>query len=163
MLSGRRRREFLRRVVRDGTVAVACLGNICRSPYAAHRLERALGRGWTVIQGGTHALPGTPSPPLAVTAAAERGVDLAGHRARRITEADVTAVDAVLVFDHDNVAHLNERFPQSADRVFLLGEVVAGPTVVADPFGGSIEAYRATYRTIDAMVAELAEALERRH
>src|SRR5688572_33037024 len=64
-------------------VLVVCYGNICRSPFAAAVLARALGgmRGGARVEsaGLIGPPPSRPAPPHAVTVAARRGVDLAPH------------------------------------------------------------------------------------
>lgn len=84
------RRRRARRAVRArrdaARVLFLCLGNICRSPYAAAVLRRELsGRpGAPAVESAGLLAPGRRSPPEARRVAARRGVDLAAHRSRRI-------------------------------------------------------------------------------
>jgi protein-tyrosine-phosphatase len=138
---------------------VVCLGNICRSPYAARRLAAALPAGWEVRQGGTLDLPARSSTPEAIAAAAERGIDLSTHASHPVTRADLDAAGAVLVFDWQIRDELVERYPEFAERVFLLGEVTPGSVEIADPMGYPVATYRETYRDIDRRIEHLVTAL----
>ena len=82
------------------SILVVCTGNICRSPIAEGMLRDALSSRFgaqapTVSSAGTWGVEGSPPTPEAVSAAQERGIDIAAHRARRL--ALVPAVDADLV------------------------------------------------------------------
>src|SRR5690348_16475483 len=86
------RREASRRLiassVRPGNILVLCHGNICRSPYAAHALVRALpgpARAAFPVDSAGFIGPDRSSPPQALDAAARVGVDLSQHRSKLIT------------------------------------------------------------------------------
>ncbi len=138
---------------------VVCLGNVCRSPYAARRLAVALPAGWEVSQGGTLSMPSRRSTPEAITAADERGIDLSAHASHPVNGADMDAAGAVLAFDWGIRDELVARYPQHAGKVFLLGEVTPGSVEIADPMGYPVERYRDTYRDIDDRIEHLVAAL----
>src|SRR2546422_3500209 len=64
------------------SILVVCHGNICRSPFAAVLLQRALGPAGIRVHSAGFIGPNRPSPPEAVTAAARYGVNLSDHRSR---------------------------------------------------------------------------------
>ena len=71
-------------------ILVVCSGNICRSPIEEGLLRRALdrrldGAAPTVGSAGTIAVDGAAAMPESVEAARERGIDIRGHAARRLT------------------------------------------------------------------------------
>ncbi|HEY3023853.1 MAG TPA: hypothetical protein VGK11_09480, partial [Actinomycetota bacterium] len=75
-------------------VLLVCTGNICRSPMAEALLRSALerrlgGRTPSIGSAGTIARDGAPAMPEAVEAAAELGVDVSGHSARRLRPEDI--------------------------------------------------------------------------
>lgn len=88
-------------------ILFVCLGNICRSPSAEgvfRHMARAAGLAVEVEScgtGGWHL--GEPASAKAVAAARARGYDLSGHRARRLTAADFTRFDRILVMDRANL------------------------------------------------------------
>ena len=85
-----------------------CSGNICRSPTAEaifRKLAADAGRGETVLadSAGTHGYHiGEPPDPRAQAAAAKRGYDLSGLRARRFEHADFQRFDLILAMDRDH-------------------------------------------------------------
>src|SRR2546428_8440325 len=67
------------------SILVVCHGNICRSPFAAVLLQRALGPAGIRVHSAGFIGPNRPSPPEAVTAAARYGVNLSDHPSRVLT------------------------------------------------------------------------------
>jgi protein-tyrosine-phosphatase len=115
-------------------VLFVCVGNTCRSPFAeglARRLAAERGLEVEFASAGEHAIDGDPCPPDAVAAAADYGVDLAGHRATRLTSEQRAAADEVVpLFD------------------------------VPDPVGRGIAVYRQTYAVMRDRVAEVVARLD---
>jgi len=130
-------------------VLFVCTGNLCRSPLAramldaeaalqglAHRLETA--------SAGTHARDGQACPPAQLEIAAAHGLDLSGHRARRLTARDFTDFDVLVALDLGHLDQLNFMRPQDAraEQMLLLSGVdEAGTIEVPDPYGGSARGY----------------------
>lgn len=89
------------------SILFVCLGNICRSP-AAEGVVRWMAEDAGLAlhldsagTGGWHA--GEPPYPPMVEAAARRGIDLTGLRARQLMVADFTRFDRVIVMDRANL------------------------------------------------------------
>ena len=97
-------------------ILVLCSGNIGRSPLAASLLEDALAQrlnvpvselgaaGVSVQSAGTDAPEGHEASKRGVAFAAERGVDLAGHRATQLTSDLVQEADLIYGMDRHQVA-----------------------------------------------------------
>lgn len=110
------------------SILVVCTGNICRSPIAEGLLRGALTARFgddapTLSSAGTWGVHGASATSEAVTAAAERGVDISGHHARRLSDVRVRDADLVvgMAAEHrEAVADEHEPF----DRVFTLKELV---------------------------------------
>src|SRR3989441_6127593 len=94
-LRRRRALEALLRRPRPGTLLVICHGNICRSPFAAALLGRALA-GLRVESAGFLG-PARHSPAGARTAAARRGGDPSSHRSRLLTPGLPRAAETTLL------------------------------------------------------------------
>jgi protein-tyrosine phosphatase len=114
-------------------VLFVCAGNICRSPFAeglARRLADELGLDVDFASAGTIAIDGAPASDDALAVAREHGVDLSGHRARRVSSLLTDEADLVLPL-HD----------------------------VLDPIGRGRDAYRESYAQIERSVRSLLERL----
>ena len=128
-------------------VLMVCTGNICRSPTAEavlrDRLARAgLGGRVRVDSAGTQGYHTGEAPdPRAVKAAAARGYDLRGLRARPLVAADFTQFDLLLAMDEDHLAWMQRKAPPGAPaRIELLmphSRRFAAERNVPDPYYGA--------------------------
>ncbi len=110
------------------SILVVCSGNICRSPVAEGLLRRGVQRRFgpeapEVSSAGTIGLEGSPATPESVQAAMERGVDIAAHRARRLTDPMVQSADLVVCMAAVHRAAIETRVPSAEDRTFTLKEL----------------------------------------
>lgn len=118
-------------------ILFVCLGNICRSP-TAEAVLRAMAPDLTVDSAGTgdwHV--GNPPHGPAIRAAARRGYDLAGLRARQITAADFDRFDLILVMDDANLRDVEALRPGASTtpvRKLLDHAPEVGATAVPDPY-----------------------------
>lgn len=113
----------------SGSILVVCTGNICRSPIAEGilrgLLEERLGEAAPLVaSAGTAGWEGGTATGEAVAAAAELGVDIAGHRARELRAEHLRAADLVIAMAEEHVEAAVELEPSVADRVFTLKELV---------------------------------------
>jgi len=174
-------------------VLLVCTGNICRSPMAEgllrSALERRLGdRAPRVASAGTIARDGARAMPEAVEAAAELGVDISRHSARRLRREHIR--DAVLIVGMaaEHRQDVRALVPEAEARTFTLKELVrlledgghaeATPAAriaaaardreagtvrpdedVADPLGLPLDGYRAIAAELDDWIARLVSAL----
>ncbi|HNH14752.1 MAG TPA: low molecular weight protein-tyrosine-phosphatase, partial [Rhodocyclaceae bacterium] len=92
-------------------ILLVCMGNICRSPTAEGVLKKIIKNSGLemfieVDSAGTHGYhAGEPPDPRAIAAAAKRGYDLKGLRARKVRRDDFALFDLVLAMDRENVAN----------------------------------------------------------
>ena len=140
-------------------IEFVCYGNICRSPYALAVLRAHLASrhsGVTAGSSGFHDSNGRPSPPEAIVAARERGIDLTAHQSRRIDRDTVLRSDVILVFDWHNLQKLEAEFPEAEGKAFLLGVLDKElPVAIADPIEESIDGFRQVYARIDRIIGGL--------
>lgn len=153
---GGRRREIL----------FVCLGNICRSPYAEVRLRQLLDESGQGMRFGVRSsgfiLPDRPSPPSAVHAALEMGLDLARHRSAIVSPESLDRADLVLVMTSTQRRDLRRLFGRR-DAVHL-GDLDPGPVPrrdITDPYGGSWEGFMDVYARLDRAVGSLHALLTR--
>jgi protein-tyrosine phosphatase len=135
-------------VERD-TVTFVCTGNTCRSPMAESLLRAALvkrGQGLErlkVASAGLAADAGHPASTHSAKALQRIGLDLAGHRSRPLTQADIDRSAAIFVMTEGHLEGLHGRFVGLPPFVLLLRDVL--PTEVSrdipDPFGGGPREY----------------------
>jgi protein-tyrosine phosphatase len=128
-------------------VLMVCTGNICRSPTAEgvlrDRLVRAGLAGRVVVDSaGTQGYHTGEGPdPRAVKAAAARGYDLRGLRARPMSPADFAQFDLLLAMDEDHLAWMQRKAPAGTRaRMELLmphSRRFGGERNVPDPYYGA--------------------------
>jgi protein-tyrosine phosphatase len=109
-------------------ILVVCSGNICRSPIAEGLLRRALERrvgkdAPGVSSAGTIAVDGGHATDASVAAAGELGIDIGGHRARRLS-ASLAEADLIVCMAAEHRDAIAALAPSAADRTFTLKELV---------------------------------------
>lgn len=140
-----------------------CTGNTCRSPLAAAIARRlASERGLADVNAesaGTSAWDGMPASDGGLLVGMERGLDLAGHRARQITPEIVANADIILTMGPHHLERVEAVGGEG--KTYLLTDYAShGATrrAVSDPFGGDLETYRATF---DELEQEIRQVLDR--
>jgi protein-tyrosine phosphatase len=103
-------------------ILVVCTGNLCRSPLFAALLADRLGSDVLVTSRGTQAVAGETPPAATVLAARRLGVELDGHTARELDDADIDDADLVLVASRRHRRDVVRRSPRAATRVFTMLE-----------------------------------------
>ncbi len=146
------------------SVLFVCMGNICRSPTAEgvfRKLvaQRAPELSLEIDSAGTHDYH-VDEPPdrRAVAAAARRGIDLSGLRARQVESSDFRRYDLIVAMDRLNRATLLDRSPlEYRNRVRLMMEFAAGAEIedVPDPYYGGA----AGFEQVLDLVEEAAQGL----
>lgn len=134
-----------------------CTGNTCRSPMAEAIARSVAGRrGWSsvaVASAGTGAVAGDRASDGALVVTMEAGQDLSGHRAQPLSAALVAEADLILTMGSHHLDRV--RALGGGDRAHLLTGYAshgADGGAVADPFGGDLEMYRATYGQLREIV-----------
>jgi protein-tyrosine phosphatase len=164
LLHARRRHSELRRLERErpASILVICLGNICRSPYAAALLTRSLEGCEVTVESAGFIGPGRPSPEEAVRVADRRGIDLTPHRSRQLGAEDVAAADLVLVMDVQQRRRLEERFGRRTG-VVVMGDLdpdAIDTRTIRDPYDQAEEVFDRVYERIERCVSVLTASLQ---
>jgi protein-tyrosine phosphatase len=148
-------------ILRSELVLFVCLGNICRSPFAARLL--ASRRPDLRVESAGFIGPGRPPPEAAIATAQARGIDHAAHRSTLVTSRLLEEAEAVFVFDRHNVKRLRVVSGTRTDRVFWLGDfdpVWAGKRAIADPWGRPLEEFEQTFARIARCIDRVASVIE---
>ena len=149
-------------------VLFVCTGNICRSPSAEaifRKLAADSGMSQTVTadSAGTHAYHvGEPPDPRAQKAAAKRGYDLSGLRARTIEDTDFQRFDLILAMDQEHYAILSRSAGSAADRKLKLMMSYARrfkERDVPDPYYGGPQGFERVLDMLEDAAQGLLEAL----
>ena len=151
-------------------VLFVCLGNICRSPTAEgmlrHKLAVAgLAERVTIDSCGTGDWHVGKAPDRRATAAAaSRGIDLTGLRARQLEALDFERFDYLLAMDHHNLDDLLAMRPRECDAHVGLFLDFAGRqgAAVPDPYYGGDDGFDEVLDLVAAAADGLIEALRER-
>ena len=162
-----RRRAALDKLEEDSTVLFLCHGNIYRSPfaerYARQQLETREIDGITVESAGLRNQPYLRSPSNARTAASQQGVDLVDNYSTQANAELIEWADLIFLMDYRNYHDFTTRFPDAADRMFLLGIFDDHEEVpIGDLYRDTPKAFRASYERIVSSVDGLLDAFETR-
>ncbi|GGE60716.1 phosphotyrosine protein phosphatase [Streptosporangium jomthongense] len=101
------------------SVLFVCLGNICRSPTAEGVFRKLVEQAGLQEQiyidscGTSNWHIGKGPDPRSLEAAASRGIDISGLRARQFTEKDLDTFDYVVVMDRQNLADVKDIWHQN--------------------------------------------------
>jgi protein-tyrosine phosphatase len=131
-------------------VLVMCLGNICRSPYAAGALSREVPQ--LTVRSAGFLDSGRPAPRQAVSVSAEHGVNLSAHLSAQVTREAAVGADLVLVMDARQAARVRA-ISQHRAYVERLGDFDPGPIdtrTIIDPIDRDRDFFERIYARIDA-------------
>lgn len=109
-------------------VLVVCTGNVCRSPMAEGFLRAALERRFggaapVVSSAGTVGWEGSGAMQESVEAAADRGIDIADHVARRLDVEMTASADLIVCMAGEHRDAVGALDPPAAARAFTLKEL----------------------------------------
>ncbi len=165
-------KRWLRRAPRHRlSVLMVCMGNICRSPSAEGALRQRLQREGLdplvqVDSAGTHAgHQGARPDARAVAHAAQRGIDIAGLRARALSPDDFERFDLLLAMDDDNLGNLRRLCPPALQNRLglLLAYAPPGDSLeVPDPYYGPPAGFEQVLDRIESSLDGLVGELRRR-
>jgi len=131
-------------------ILVVCQGNLCRSPFAEHLLQKKMREAGVyaeVFSRGLQNIGNQAVPDVVQRIAAEFDVDLSKHRSTLMLKEDLQHAALILVMSSRQRKFIGEISPMSIGKVFLLSQPNGGDTV-ADPIGQSDDFFREIYSEI---------------
>ena len=116
---------------------------------------------WQVASAGTCAFGGEEASAGAVEALSEESVDLNGHRSQPLTAELIRQARVIVAMTRSHRDEILARFPEAAQRVFLLRSFDPGAESkdVPDPIGSTLGVYRCCRDSIAAAIPGLVEFL----
>lgn len=159
--------SFSTKIVKMLSVLFVCTANICRSPMAMGLWQAKVGSSaanWRIESAGTWAPEGEQPAAKTLMILKERGIDLQSHHSRIVTEEMLHSFNLILTMEQGHKEAIRAEFPEIADRVYLLTEMIGKHYDINDPIGGSLIDFQDTAQEIDRIltagfekICELAE------
>jgi protein-tyrosine-phosphatase len=138
-------------------VLFICTGNVCRSPMAAALFNSRAGRSgdapaYIGESAGTRALENQPAAAHAMTAMAERGIDLSAHRGRTVTREMIDNADAIIVMTRSHLDALAFEFPRARHKIHLMSKLIGRTFDIADPYGSALNDYKDCADSLEQLI-----------
>jgi len=156
-------RRLQKLLKKNPTIAFICKGNICRSPFADIYFRSLIhgdkNQRITMDSFGLIERVNRQSPDLAIEAAKQFDIDMAGHRSKLLT-AEVVAQSGVLfIMDYELFKRVRSEFPLAKQKLFFLGVLQnnnAAPVEILDPYGSNLKNFQKTFSQITKSIDNLA-------
>jgi len=117
------------------------------------QLEKEDRTGIHVSSAGTWGLEGEEAAGHAISVCRDKGLDISGHRARRITEGMIRAADLLVVMEFEHFHTVLELFPEADRKTRMLTQFGADKNYlydpIPDPYGRSRRQYVRCYEQIE--------------
>ena len=85
-------------------------------------------------------------------ACAENGIDISGHTPTPITEELIAEADVILTMTASHKAAFS-----GLEKVFTVTDFFGGEGDIIDPYGGSMDIYRETFRQLEKLIGNYHE------
>lgn len=140
------------------SILFICTANICRSPMAAALFrkivqEKGISEGWQIESAGTWPLEGMPAVEKTQKVVRKRGIDISDHRSKGVNCQLLEDFDLILTMEKGQKEALMVEFPEYADKIFLLSEMVNIFEEIEDPIGLSDEDFEDTAGQIESYLS----------
>ena len=142
-----------------------CSANQCRSPMAEalfrHLIETNADpflEKWQIASAGCWVYPSMPATAKAITTVAGLGAYLNDHASQLVSADLLSQYQLILCMENAHVDFIKSQFPEIANKVFLLSQMVGDDYEIDDPVGQSQEAYD---RSAQIILSILQQGLER--
>ncbi len=153
------------------SILFICKGNICRSPFADRFAKKIFGGSLrypiAVDSAGLDVKTPLPSPPNAIVAAGNFGVDLRNHRSKRFTVEMFGEFDMIVSMETRQYQALSRSSPNSCAKLFLLPffeDQNRRPSGyerynLADPYGKGLAEFNRCFQRIERCLDGMAKRI----
>jgi protein-tyrosine phosphatase len=149
-------------------ILFVCTANISRSFLAEkifkHKIEQQQISNISVLSAGVHAFPGNSADSKMVDFLNKSNIPHNGHESKLLDDDLMAWADMILVMEKRHREHILSQWPNSEEKVHLMGKFVSPDQPEADvddPYGLSSFYYRATQSQIllgiDTLIKHLSE------
>lgn len=139
-----------------------CTANTCRSPMAHGILKKMLSNKkseYSINSAGIFTHPNDEINNMAKRELKKRGINFKGRKSVRITNNLINEADLVFSMTSNQRRLLVQSFPDSADKIYLLGDYTNRGGDIADPYGGDKLIYENCANDIEDMLIILQEMI----
>lgn len=149
-------------------VLFVCTGNTCRSPMAEGIFRKAVAErnDYEVGSAGVAASKRGPCNPETAVLLEKNGAILDGFASRQVTDSMLSSATHVFAMTQSHLQTLEARFPQHADKFYLVCEFVEIPNEgigadVPDPIGMGRRAYEEVAEMFDLAIPAIIAYIDR--
>lgn len=138
------------------SVLFICAYNICRSPMAMGLLRSQVfgSEEWKIESAGVWARDGYPVHKFVYSLLMEKGINLSQHSSQKITKEILEQFNLILVMEMGQKEGIKIAFPDVAEKVFLLAEMIDQRYDIVDPVDGDMIDFIETAKEIELILLD---------
>ncbi|MBU1045054.1 MAG: threonylcarbamoyl-AMP synthase [Candidatus Omnitrophica bacterium] len=157
--------QMIDQIYKRINILFVCTGNSCRSAMAEGLMKhmvKGIDR-FDISSAGVAAFGGMPASHDAIAVMRKYGVDITGHRARRLDNQMVKTADYILVMENVHRDFMFDRYWRAKKRIFFLKEFSkdkTGKLAIIDPIGRNLNFYQEVAEIIKKSIEGLVDKLQ---